>query len=307
MQLLVAIVRENMPMAERDNTTSLADKRSFRDVFGGFLFYVGIPATTLYPLGFLALSLQLWRDPDFPYTWASSGFNFAMLWYAVSLVPKVVVIGTGIRLLLLAFLATFLSMAVASLTLQLLREWSVIKGKAQSQESQALSRWNRFDRLKRYHWLGSLVIVLPATVLLLSRNFPFDSWYDAIFYGIYMGSCALGGTLIGYIRFMGHHRFFHHGLLVAFAAAIFGALSLSALELPNLPLVEIEATTEWPQELAGSPFRLLSNDAQHWYVYNHESGMLAMDQADVKSVRFWDDTQERTPDVSTQDGRVNPD
>ena len=35
--------------------------------------------------------------------------------------------------------------------------------------------------------------------------------------------------------------------------------------------------------------------------------MLAMDQADVKSVRFWDDTQERTPDVGSQDGRVNPD
>ena len=294
-------------MADRDNATSFADKRSLRDLFGGLLFYVGIPATTLYPLGFLALSLQLWRDPDFPYTWASSGLNFAMLWYAASLVPKVVVIGTGVRLLLLAFLATFLSMAVASLTLQWLRKWSVIKGKAKYQQPEDPSSKKPFDRLKKYHWLVSLVIVLPATILLLSQNFPFDSWYDALFYGLYLGSCALGGTLIGYIRFMGHHRFFHHGLLVAFAAAIFGALSLSALELPNLPLVEVEATTEWPQELAGSPFRLLSNDSQHWYVYNRESGMLAMDQADVKSVRFWDDTQERTPDVGSQDGRVNPD
>jgi hypothetical protein len=112
----------------------------------------------------------------------------------------------------------------------------------------------------------------------------------------------------GYIRFMGHHGLFRHGLLVAFVAAIFGALSLSALELPNLPLVEIEATTSWPTELTSTPYRLLSNDSQHWYVYNRESGMLAMDQADVKSVRFWDDTQERPPTVSPgQDGRVNPD
>jgi len=211
-------------------------------------------------------SLQLWRDPDFPYTWAASGLNFSMLWYAVSLVPKVVVIGTGIRLLLLAFLATFLSMAVASLTLQWLRGWSVIKGKTQSRKSMDLSRWNLFHRLKRYHWLVSLIIVMPTTVLLLSRNFPFDSWYDAIFYGIYLVSCGVGGAMIGYIRFMGHHRFFHHGLLVAFVTAIFGALSLSALELPNLPLVEIEAATEWPQKLVGSPYRLLSNDSQHWYV-----------------------------------------
>jgi hypothetical protein len=56
------------------------------------------------------------------------------------------------------------------------------------------------------------------------------------------------------------------------------------------------------------PYRLLSNDSQHWYVYNRESGMLAMEQADVKSVRFWDDTQERPPAVSPgQDGRINPD
>jgi hypothetical protein len=132
-----------------------------------------------------------------------------------------------------------------------------------------LNRWNLFHRLKRYHWLVSWIIVLPTTVLLLSRNFPFDSWYDAIFYSIYLVSCGVGGAVIGYIRFMGHHRFFHHGLLVAFVTAIFGALSLSALELPNLPLVEIEVATEWPQKLAGSPYRLLSNDSQHWYVYNH--------------------------------------
>jgi hypothetical protein len=108
MQPLVGIVRK-VAMAGSDNKTSYVDKSSLRDVFGGFLFYFGIPAAMLYPLGFVALSLQLWRDPDFPYTWASSGFNFAMLWYAASLVPKVVVIGTGIRLLFLSLLATLLS------------------------------------------------------------------------------------------------------------------------------------------------------------------------------------------------------
>lgn len=295
-----------MPMAGTDNTTSSVDRRSLRDVFGGLLFYVGIPAATLYPLGFVALSLQLWRDPDFPYTWASSGFNFAMLWYAASLVPKVVVIGTGIRLLFISLLATLLSMAVASITLHGLRKWSLIKGKAKYQDPEDQGRWAPLDKLERHLWLISLAIVLPATVLLLSRNFPFNSWYDAIFYGGYVVFSACGGILIGYIRFRGHHRFFHHGLLVAFIGAIFGALSLSALELPDLPFIEIEATTTWPEELSGSPFRLLSTASQHWYVYNSESGMLALEQADVKSVRFWDETQERTPDVSSKDGRVNP-
>lgn len=71
----------------------------------------------------MALSLQLWRDPDFPYDWASSGLDFSMIWYAASLVPKVVVIGTGVRLLLISVLSTTLSMSIASITLYLLNAW----------------------------------------------------------------------------------------------------------------------------------------------------------------------------------------
>ena len=162
------------------------------------------------------------------------------------------------------------------------------------------------DKLERHLWLISLAIVLPATVLLLGRNFPFNSWYDGIFYGGYLIFSVCGGILIGYIRFRGHHRFLHHGLLGAFIGAILANLSLSALELPDLPFVEIEASTTWPEELSGSPFRLLATDSQRWYVYNNESGMLALEQADVKSARFWDDIQERTLDVSSNDGRANP-
>ena len=85
-------------MADSGAKTSPAEKHSLRDILGGALFYFGIPAITLYPIGFVALCLQLWRDPDFPYDWPSSGLDFAMLWYAASLVPKVVVIGTGVIL-----------------------------------------------------------------------------------------------------------------------------------------------------------------------------------------------------------------
>jgi len=31
------------------------------------LLYISIPAATLYPLGFIALGVQLWRDPASPY------------------------------------------------------------------------------------------------------------------------------------------------------------------------------------------------------------------------------------------------
>ena len=295
-------------MVDSHNRASSADRRSFRDIFGGLLFYFGIPAVTLYPLGFMALSLQLWRDPDFPYSWAASGFNFAMLWYAASLVPKVVVIGTGIKLLFISLLSTILSMVVASATLHFLHKWNLVKSRAKRKEPEHHSEREHLNKWERRLWRISPAVLLPMMVLLLSNNFPFDSWYDFPFYAAYFIFSACGGAIIGYIRFRGLHRWLHHGLSLAFAGAIFGALSLSALQLPDLPLVEIEATTNWPKELSSSPFRLLSNDTQHWYVYNRESGMLALDQGSVKSIRYWDETQKRPPDISPEeDGRVNPD
>jgi hypothetical protein len=62
---------------------------NFKDLVQSLLVYVGIPAVTLYPLGFAALAIQLWNDPLFPY------YDFATIWYAVTLVPKTVVVGTG--------------------------------------------------------------------------------------------------------------------------------------------------------------------------------------------------------------------
>jgi len=295
-------------MAVSDGRASSADRSSLRDVIGGFLFYFGIPAVTLYPLGFMALSLQLWRDPVFPYSWASSGFNFAVLWYAASLVLKVVVIGTGIRLLFVSLLCTVLIMAVASATLHFLREWNLLKSWTKHEVSDAYSRWEGLNRWERHLWQLSVIVLLPMVILLLSHDFPFDSWYDAPFYAGYFVFSAFGGVVIGYIRFRGYDRWLHHGLSLAFAGAIFGALSLSALGLPDLPVVEIEAATNWPKELSGTPFRLLANDPQHWYVYNSESGMLALAQEDVKRVRYWDETQKRPLYIGPkEDGRVNPD
>ena len=37
-----------------------------RDIFEAGLFYVGIPAVTLYPLGFVGLGVEMWNDPFFP-------------------------------------------------------------------------------------------------------------------------------------------------------------------------------------------------------------------------------------------------
>jgi hypothetical protein len=38
-----------------------------KDLIETLLLYIGVPAFTLYPLGFVALGVQMWKDPFFPY------------------------------------------------------------------------------------------------------------------------------------------------------------------------------------------------------------------------------------------------
>src|SRR5215203_2733740 len=87
----------------------------FRDIVELALLYIGIPAITLYPLGFLALGIQMWRDPFFPY------YDFAAVWNAVSVVHHTIVIGTGVELLYLSIISTLLGVGIASLTFHFLR------------------------------------------------------------------------------------------------------------------------------------------------------------------------------------------
>jgi hypothetical protein len=299
-------------MPNSDTKTSPKDSRSLRDILGGVLFYFGIPAFTLYPLGFMALSLQLWRDPVFPYNWAASGLDFTIIWYAASLIPKVVVIGTGVRLLAISLLSTILIMSVAAITLHLLREWNLVKGWVKHEKQNTVSGWTRLNRWERRFWLLSLVVLLPITVLLVAKMFPFDHLYDLPFYGGYLIFSAVGGIVLGYIRYWGHNRWLHHGLSLAFAGAIFAALSLSALELPDLPYVELNASSTWPESLPSStPFTLLANDSNHWYVYNRESGVVSVNHPENPSgaaiMRFWDQVERPDVDISLDDGRLNYD
>jgi hypothetical protein len=43
-------------------------EKKVRSLAESVLFYVGIPAALLYPLGVLGVGLQLWMDPLFPYS-----------------------------------------------------------------------------------------------------------------------------------------------------------------------------------------------------------------------------------------------
>ncbi len=271
-------------MAEASTKSPRDEERSLREILEGFLFYIGLPALTLYPLGFVALCLQMWRDYQFPYSWDFGGFNFGMIWYAASLVPKVVVIGTGVRLLFVSLLACALTMGIASLTFNFLQR-----------RDPAVS-WRRRSEWEMMFWRLSFITLLPLAGYIIWNDFTIDSWYDAPFLIAFVALSAAAGTVVAYIRHRGHDRWFLRGLAVAYAGALFAAVSLSALQLPDLPLVEFEAKENaWSERPASEPFVLLSKSSGYWHVYNRTSGLLATPSEEAQVVRHWDKSNTNKP------------
>lgn len=144
----------------------------------GMLLYVGIPAVTLYPLGFIALGVQLWRDPAFPYQ------NFTTVWEAVSLIPETVVMATGIRLIYVSLIAMILGAAVAALLFSLVRRY---KKNGDGREGSPLGGALQSRRL----WSIMLLLLLPlaAASLLVWGDGPIDDRPDNDL--LYMAGFAL--------------------------------------------------------------------------------------------------------------------
>jgi hypothetical protein len=240
-----------------------------RDIVELALLYVGIPAITLYPLGFLALGIQMWRDPFFPY------YDFAAVWNAVSLVPHTMVIGTGIELLYLSVISTLLGVGIASLTFHFLRR------RSPGEET---------HRPRRSLWGLYLLVLLPiATVMALNGltlDSPDDLW---LVLGFFVFSAG-GGALIGYVRVRGEDRLLLPGLGLAYAGSVLAALCIAALSSPNLPLIQIDTRVGAANDCSGPPDKMfvkLSDSQTHWFAYN-PTGLFALPSDEVKVVRFQD-------------------
>src|SRR5215203_5420616 len=199
----------------------------------------------------MALSLQLWRDPDFPYNWASSGLDFTIIWYAASLIPKIVVIGTGVRLLSISLLSTILIMSVAAITLHLLREWNVVKGWVKHEKQQnTVSGCKRLNKWERRFWLLSLAALLPLAVLLVTKMFPFDHLYDLPFYGGYVIFSAIGGAVLGYIRYWGSRQVAAPWIITSLCRGYLRCLKPLRARLAGSPLRGAQRVVELARKFA---------------------------------------------------------
>ena len=175
-----------------------------KEIVEAALLYVGVPAITLYPLGFVALGLQVWRDPFFPYT------DFGPIWDAVSLVGRTEVIGTGVELLYLSVISTLFGVGIASATFHLLG-CSKVGGRHEG----------------RSLWCLYLAGPAPVAAVLTYKQRP----PRRVGGRPYVAGCLVfsvgGGILVGYARLRHLEGYFLTGLAMAYAGSLLAALCIA--------------------------------------------------------------------------------
>jgi hypothetical protein len=250
----------------------LGEDVNLRHTLEGMLFYVGIPTVTLYPLGFVGLGLQLWNDPFFPYT------HLDTVWDALSLVPQMEVIGTGVWLLYLSLISLAIGVGVATLVVRVF----LLLGGVPAEQSAVAAPGRR-------GWMVYLLLLLPVAVLLLWNSVTLRGWHDLMFFIRFLVLSAGGGIVVGFMRLRGRRQHFFTGVAVAYVGSIVGALSLASTQTPQLPLVEIEvdrgALHECSEVPADNLFVLLEETDEYWFVYNEE-GLFGLRKEDTGDIRF---------------------
>ncbi len=244
-----------------------------KDLVEVTLLYVGVPAVTLYPLGFVGTFVQMWRDEFFLY------YDFNVIWNAVSMIPNTEVVGTGVQLLYFSLVATLLGVGVASLIFGFLRK------RHEEEDDQPVNR-------RGLWWVLYLLILLPVAAFMAYSSVHINDALDVLFLAGFLTLSAGGGVLIGQVRLRGHDEWFFPGLAAAYAVTILAAVCIAALDTPTLPLVEIRAESDTIPDCSDLPkdrlFVKVSEAPNLLYLYN-ESGFFAFSVFDVQPLRYHQD------------------
>jgi hypothetical protein len=248
---------------EENNARSLAEAA---------IFYVGIPAALLYPLGGLGVGIQLWLDPLFPYS------RLDTVWTAVSLVPEKVVIGTGIRLLYFGLLSTAFGLGVSVLVVRGL----LLVGREPAEASAVGKGGPR-------RWMLYLLLLMPLAVVVLWNSVRVSNATElAYFLGFFVFSAA-AGLVSGYVRWMSAESSYYWSMLAVYVGGIAAAICLAATQTPPLPLVETRAernaTLACKEVPTKNMFVMLDRGDSYLYLYN-KKGLLSLPEGDAETVRF---------------------
>jgi hypothetical protein len=195
------------------------EEKKVRSLAESVIFYVGIPAALLYPLG---VGIQMWADPLFPYS------RLDTVRTAVSLVPEKVVIGTGIRLLFFALESTAFGIGVSVLVVRGL----ILLGRKPAEASAVGQGGPR-------RWMLYLLLLMPLTVVEVWNSVRVSNATElAYFIGFFVFSAG-AGLVIGYVRWMSAESSYYLSVRAAYVGGVAAAVYLAASQTP--PLVEIRA------------------------------------------------------------------
>jgi len=247
-------------------------EKKVRSLAESMLFYVGIPAALLYPLGVLGVGIQLWRDPLFPYS------RLDTVWVAASLVPEKVVIGTGIRLLFFALVSLTFGIGVSVLLVRGL----LLLGRQPAEVSAVGKGGPR-------RWMLYLLLLMPLAVVGIWTSVRVSNATElAYFIGFFVFSAA-AGLVIGYVRWMSAESSYYLSVLAVYVGGIAAAICLAASQTPPLPLVEIRAernvTLACKEVPTKNMFVMLDRSDSFLYLYNEE-GLLSLPEGKADTVRF---------------------
>jgi hypothetical protein len=162
---------------------------SIRGAWEAILFYGGIPTFTVYPLGLTTLYL---------YQKSIRTYNHTDAWYAISLIPKITVLGVGAEVLLRSLTYTLVSgLLAASLFFSLFPLYRIYAPEAASRAKLAGPHWERVTQIGRT-WLKRLAVILtiviPLLVLVLNGRFLLGNagfvWLPSFFSG-FVGAMLL--------------------------------------------------------------------------------------------------------------------
>ena len=236
------------------------------------LFYFGIPAVIIYPLGVLGIGVQLMMDPLFPYS------RLDTVWVAVSLVPQNVVIGTGIRLMYFALESTAFAVGVSVLVVRGL----LLLGRRPAEVSAVGKGGPR-------RWMLYLLLLIPLSVEGIWSSVRVSNATElAFFVGFFVFSTA-AGLAIGYVRWRSDVENFYWTMLAVYLGGIAAAICLAATQTPPLPLVEIRADRNAPVACSKVPtndmYVMLDRGDSFLYLYN-QKGLLSLPEGDAETVRF---------------------
>jgi hypothetical protein len=268
---------------------------SARDVAGAFLFYVGVPAIALYPVGAALLWLQINNTYH---------HGFVATWHAVALIPQTLVAALGASVvvapftlvfllipLLLTFLLTFFyyaEMRIGGVYWRIERH-AFVRGLSVMLVViyigfQALVFFNVTAEMLSGQQAAGASNPETGVVGFLTRQVPFL---------VATGGGALAGYLLAKDRHRskrmqarpesrhhshGFHRWAFRGLLVAYAANIVFALGYFGIMRPFLPEVEYGSV-----ENRGEG-QLLGITPGYWHLLNQKGDVVSIPNDDAATV-----------------------